>query len=207
MNIAAPDDCLQYFTGTSGKVWSFNWIDTAWTAPRQLANQDYKACFRSEQFGDRVSAAIDCYNSQTREVKHFYSVQVATTICYKVCKTLNGGNPFSVSGSNNGFPLTSPHLLSQPSNGNILVCKYDFVGILGGVGDAAADFGDRFCGGKMNADTAQGNKAFSQTICSEQTLINRGDSLGFHVHQLLCFRPGETFSARLPHGRLRNLPS
>lgn len=44
----APRDCLQYFTrhmGT-GSVKSFNWRDAS--GMRQLADMDYKICFRNE---------------------------------------------------------------------------------------------------------------------------------------------------------------
>ncbi len=47
----APDDCLQYFTQSIGTVRSFNWreVSPSATGPRQLANQDYNICFRTEQ--------------------------------------------------------------------------------------------------------------------------------------------------------------
>jgi hypothetical protein len=44
----APKDCLQYFTSVSGKVSSFNWQDVAATSTRQLNNQNYNICFRTE---------------------------------------------------------------------------------------------------------------------------------------------------------------
>lgn len=49
--LAAPEDCLQYFTQSSGTVRSFNWreVSPSAAAPRQLANQDYNICFRTEQ--------------------------------------------------------------------------------------------------------------------------------------------------------------
>jgi len=43
---APPDGCLQYFTGVSGQITTFNFIDTATT---HLASQDYSICFRKEQ--------------------------------------------------------------------------------------------------------------------------------------------------------------
>lgn len=49
----APQDCLQYYTSASGVIRSFNWKDIAGTATRQLANQDYKICFRSELLESR----------------------------------------------------------------------------------------------------------------------------------------------------------
>ncbi len=44
----APDECLQYFTAPTGTIRTFNWRDTANRAARQLANQDYYICFRTE---------------------------------------------------------------------------------------------------------------------------------------------------------------
>ncbi|KAK4010419.1 hypothetical protein OUZ56_019561 [Daphnia magna] len=45
----APPGCLQYFTASSGRVRSFNWQDVAAPAnPRQLNNQNYNICFRTE---------------------------------------------------------------------------------------------------------------------------------------------------------------
>lgn len=46
----APDGCLQYFTGVSNTVTSFNFDGTTTCATGCLsANQDYNVCFRTEQ--------------------------------------------------------------------------------------------------------------------------------------------------------------
>ncbi|EFX70294.1 hypothetical protein DAPPUDRAFT_112776 [Daphnia pulex] len=44
----APVDCLQYFTAPTGRVSSFNWRDVPVSAIRQLNNQNYNICFRTE---------------------------------------------------------------------------------------------------------------------------------------------------------------
>jgi len=44
----APQGCLQYFTGVTNIVTSFNWDGTS-TSARQLATQDYEICFRQEE--------------------------------------------------------------------------------------------------------------------------------------------------------------
>jgi len=44
----APQGCLQYFTGVTNIVTSFNWDGTSATS-RQLANQNYEICFRQEE--------------------------------------------------------------------------------------------------------------------------------------------------------------
>jgi hypothetical protein len=50
----APADCLQYFSAASGRVKSFNWQDVAGTATRQLNNQYYNICFRTELVSSQV---------------------------------------------------------------------------------------------------------------------------------------------------------
>ncbi len=50
----APTECLQYFTAATGRVKSFNWQDVATKTTRQLNNQKYNICFRTEL----VSASV-----------------------------------------------------------------------------------------------------------------------------------------------------
>jgi len=45
----APQGCLQYFTGVTNIVTSFNWDGTTTPGARQLANQNYEICFRQEE--------------------------------------------------------------------------------------------------------------------------------------------------------------
>ena len=55
--MVAPADCLQYFFDkVSGTVSSFNWknVKTGFNSTRQLANQDYKICFRNETIDSKV---------------------------------------------------------------------------------------------------------------------------------------------------------
>ncbi|KAI9559191.1 hypothetical protein GHT06_015980 [Daphnia sinensis] len=56
----APLDCLQYFTGRSGTVRSFNWRDVAGTETRQLANQDYSICFKTIPGSRRTLCLAPC---------------------------------------------------------------------------------------------------------------------------------------------------
>ena len=50
MSFRAPQGCLQYHTGVTNIFKSFNWDGTvSTTTGRQLANQNYKICFRQEQ--------------------------------------------------------------------------------------------------------------------------------------------------------------
>ncbi|EFX72899.1 hypothetical protein DAPPUDRAFT_110154 [Daphnia pulex] len=70
----APADCLQYFTADSGRVKSFNWQDVAGTTTRQLNNQNYDICFRTE----------------------LVPSQKATQMCLSICSVSNGGDAFSI---------------------------------------------------------------------------------------------------------------
>lgn len=55
----APDECLQYFTTAVGSVLTFNWKDTTSRTTRQLANQDYYICFRTELVNKQVSSSFN----------------------------------------------------------------------------------------------------------------------------------------------------
>ena len=57
----ADQGCLQYFTGVNGRVKSFN-FDTV--SGRQLSNQDYSACIRTERnfCGIQYTACPDLCN-------------------------------------------------------------------------------------------------------------------------------------------------
>ena len=56
----APTECLQYFSSTSGTIMSFNWKDSVSMdingnpITRQLANQAYNICFRTELVSNQV---------------------------------------------------------------------------------------------------------------------------------------------------------
>lgn len=50
----APRDCLQFFSSSSGTVKSFNWMDVAGAATRQLNNQNYDICFRTAEVNNQV---------------------------------------------------------------------------------------------------------------------------------------------------------
>lgn len=58
----ASDGCLQYFTGVSGQMWSFNYNDASGL---QLSNTDYSICVRMERnfCGIQYSACTDAVNS------------------------------------------------------------------------------------------------------------------------------------------------
>ena len=62
MYVVAPTDCLQYFTSASGSIQSFNWmkLPSTSTAVRQLANQNYNICFRTELINGQPASAMHC---------------------------------------------------------------------------------------------------------------------------------------------------
>ncbi|XP_057368576.1 uncharacterized protein LOC130689656 [Daphnia carinata] len=70
----APADCLQYFAAARGRISSFNWQDVETTTTRQLNNQNYNICFRTEEI----------------ERKR------ASEMCLSVCPVKNGGDAFSI---------------------------------------------------------------------------------------------------------------
>jgi hypothetical protein len=73
-NYDAPQDCLQYFTGVTGTITSFNFqfvpvpVGGAIVPGRQLSNQDYSMCVRTESGYCSItySACDDPVNGGTR---------------------------------------------------------------------------------------------------------------------------------------------
>ena len=63
-NILASDGCLQYFTGVSGQMWSFNYNDASGL---QLSNTDYSICVRMERnfCGIQYTACPDAGNNSS----------------------------------------------------------------------------------------------------------------------------------------------
>ena len=122
---AAPANCLQYFTGSSGTVKSFNWVDVAATT-RQLANQDYKICFRTE----------------------VVSSQKANKLCFATCTLTNGGNAFAVSGTT----AANSQATVAACNNDFLIVEggYDPTKSL----TLPANTWDRYCGTAFNTDIA-----------------------------------------------------
>nr|CAH0107934.1 unnamed protein product [Daphnia galeata] len=133
----APEDCLQYFTTSTGSVMTFNWMDTTNRATRQLASQDYYICFRTELVNRQASG------------------QVATMLCLSHCQVANG-QAFSLSGRIEG---RSQRIESTS-------CANDYIVFPGGFSfpmTEPVNQRDRFCGTIFSqmeeADT-------EQTICS-----------------------------------------
>ncbi|XP_046637997.1 uncharacterized protein LOC124316227 [Daphnia pulicaria] len=172
-NYLAPRDCLQYFTSSSGRVSSFNWQDVASTATRQLNNQNYRICFRTE--------LIKAHPTK------------ATQMCLSVCSVTNGGDAFSITtvqpggtdvAQNSATLINFAATLSavgttyrDTQQGTTAVCLYDFLLIAGGR-DSTNVEADRYCGNALNPaaiggpkipplnDPAPGGSAQSVQVCS-----------------------------------------
>ncbi|XP_032783152.2 uncharacterized protein LOC116921066 [Daphnia magna] len=138
----APKDCLQYFTSAQGRVSSFNWHDASSTLTRQLNNQNYRICFRTELLKAHPTKA--------------------TQMCLSVCSVTNGGDAFSIttvppSGANSTASATSSAAtlsavgttFKDSVKGTRAVCLYDFLLIAGGR-DSNNVEADRYCGNALN---------------------------------------------------------
>ena len=173
--LLAPDDCLQYFTQSIGIVRSFNWreVSPSATAPRQLANQDYNICFRTEQITN-TNSFPRVYIYLIFNISNFFfyhlnfprKIKISSSICYTPCVITTA--PVA--------PQTTPlaFSLTGDSSGNFLpagagagtaanqCANTDFLVIHGAVDSTnSINFNDRFCGNNLNA-VAQ---TFSVTLC------------------------------------------
>ncbi|XP_032781855.2 uncharacterized protein LOC116919933 [Daphnia magna] len=156
----APKDCLQYFMSSTGVVRSFNWRDTPGPATRQLNNQNYNICFRTEEIDKQLS----------------------NQVCFSTCTVTNGGDAFSITTRPPAAPPVNPlaptaaelaaaaaaALLSAVGATNVAgtqaICLNDFLLIAGGVNPATGLAADRFCGNQLNP-TPNG-AATSVTVCT-----------------------------------------
>ena len=119
----APEGCLQYFTGISGNVSSFNWntmdnVNLA-TASNHLANLDYSICLRRESGYCAVEWGV--------------TPPADTQLGY-----------FSLTGT---LPAAAPIPVADAKNGDA-DCTTDYVTIPGGTGgtDPTSLPKDRYCG-------------------------------------------------------------
>ncbi|EFX72897.1 hypothetical protein DAPPUDRAFT_325653 [Daphnia pulex] len=143
----APVDCLQYFTSATGKVKSFNWQDVSSTAIRQLNNQKYNICFRTE----------------------LVSGSKAAQTCLTVCTPTSGGDPFSLTRTEALAAQVSA--VSATDNAGVAICLYDFLLIAGGTDPATGSAAERYCGGRLNpapagAVAATGGPTTDVTVCT-----------------------------------------
>lgn len=122
----ADPGCLQYHSAVNGRIRSFNYDPSA---GRQLSNQDYSVCIRTERnfCSIQYSACLDPVNNRSRA--------------------------FTLSGNSNN-PVTS--MVGGGSNGMQNSCNNDWVMIgCARVADKMPTNGaceDRICGGVFNAE-------------------------------------------------------
>nr|CAH0107938.1 unnamed protein product [Daphnia galeata] len=136
----APKDCLQYFRSSTGLVRSFNWRDIGGAAVRQLNNQNYNICFRTEEIDKQVSSRM----------------------CFSACTVTNGGDAFSITTvtANPTFSAVGP----TDAAGALAVCLNDFLLIVDGTDPTTGLVGDRFCGNELNPNPA--GLAASVPVCT-----------------------------------------
>jgi len=120
-NYLAPANCLQYFTSATGSASSYNFNQVL--AARQLINQDYNICFRSEIVNN----------------------QRANTICMSPCPVVGAGTSFHISDDGNNAASLS-QTVAAPN-----FCPADFLVFAGGVQGGLQL--DRFCGEAFMTDS------------------------------------------------------
>jgi len=149
--MGGPADCLQFYTGTTGTVKTFNYVSD--TTSTHLQGQDYNVCVRS--------LADMC------------------VLCWSPTTTGTSATPTTGSfGLNNGASTSAANgaAAGSLSGQGDVKCADDYVVISGGVATAAAAnsntiptaqatiTGGKFCGRRFNSALA-GNQA-DGTICS-----------------------------------------
>jgi len=129
-SLLAPDGCLQFFTGKSGQISSFNAETSTSTQGMMLSNLNYNACIRSEgsnciRFREARTTGLDSFNLQ---------VNAAAT------------------------PAASARGLTNTAGAITGGCATEAI-IISGVSDSG-NAGDEFCGGFLNPGaTGQTNSA------------------------------------------------
>ncbi|XP_046637991.1 uncharacterized protein LOC124316223 isoform X3 [Daphnia pulicaria] len=135
----APAECLQYFTAATGRVKSFNWKDAA--GPRQLNNQNYNICFRTE----------------------LVSGSRANQMCVSACTTTTAGVAFFLTGPTLGSNIATTGIAPPVAGVVIPGCFYDYLGFPGGQVQAFPfTASDRYCGSALGLSVAGG-----ATVCSK----------------------------------------
>ncbi len=112
-------------------------------AIRQLNNQNYNICFRTEEIDKQVSSRM----------------------CFSTCAVTNGGAPFSLTTA--AVPANSA--VGTIDANNLAVCLYDFLLIAGGTDPATGLVADRFCGIRFNPIPA--GAAVSVPVCSKLIIL------------------------------------
>ncbi|KAL1381512.1 hypothetical protein pipiens_013409 [Culex pipiens pipiens] len=134
----AEQGCLQYFTGVSGRIKSFN-FDTI--SGRQLSNQDYSLCIRTE--------------------RNFCSIHY--TACPDVSR--NRSRTFTLSGNSN---MAVQAMVGGGTQGAPNSCMHDWLLIpCAKVADrmpTASTCEDKICGGVFNAEISSVERTVVSTV-------------------------------------------
>lgn len=144
---------MQYFTSASGTVSSFNWKDLAGNT-RQLADQIYRVCFRSELINGNVTILKLLELSKFSRMTVTLFFQTAKTMRLSACTATATG--FSVSGD-------TGTLESQAYDPP---CSTDYVIFAGGYKSDKSSVLDRFCGTAFSTDGASAaSDVYSKLTC------------------------------------------
>ena len=151
VTILAPSDVLQYFTGSTGTVSSFNFALQApsATAVRQLAYQKYKIGYRSEVIGSAVSCFLFSVLIHESRILFLISLPVwlwnlkaANSISFTPC--ISTTNPSYIGFSLTGDATSSPGVPSTCCTTDFLTLLSQTLSISGG--SATLLPCDRLCG-------------------------------------------------------------
>ncbi|CAK9796678.1 hypothetical protein ANTPLA_LOCUS925 [Anthophora plagiata] len=131
----AEEGCLQYFTGISGQIKSFNYDSITGL---QLSNQDYSICIRME--------------------RNFCGIQYMTCpVVDKEAIPASGTSALAQMSRSNAFTLTGNTQAMQIASMTGAACQTDWLSIpcasnAGRLPTAMMTCVDRICGGTFNAD-------------------------------------------------------
>ncbi|XP_047358561.1 uncharacterized protein LOC124952550 isoform X1 [Vespa velutina] len=152
----AEEGCLQYFTGVSGQIKSFNFDSSAGL---QLSNQDYSICIRME--------------------KNFCGIQ------YMACSdeaTMVSNSGIGQMSRNNAFTLTGNTQGTQIASMTGAMCQTDWLMIpcainAGKSPSMSTTCIDRLCGGTFNADNQNLNSSSVISTVKPFRLIFHTDAI------------------------------
>ncbi|XP_011149936.2 uncharacterized protein LOC105189507 isoform X2 [Harpegnathos saltator] len=138
----AEEGCLQYFTGVSGQIKSFNYDPTSGL---QLSNQDYSICIRMERnfCGIQYMACTDDTTQMT--------MPAGATIAGQIMRS----NAFTLTGNTQATQIASMTGISCLTDWLAIPCAINS----GRMPTVPLICSDRLCGGTFNADTQNLNSS------------------------------------------------
>ncbi|XP_059078349.1 uncharacterized protein LOC131876855 [Tigriopus californicus] len=151
--LGGPDGCLQYFTGTTGTVASFNFPTTAAsleTTTTHLSNQCQNMCWRQE-----MNTCGICWIPEilgTDDVTGSFGIS-----------TTSGGN--KARGETDG-KCRGDYLLIPNAQSNVETSDQDTFTI-GSIGSDVR-LSDRLCGRQFSSANDNGDRRMSRSVCTQQ---------------------------------------